>query len=357
MLAAGGTEPISPPATKNKASEYQAVCSALGVPWDITLLVDTQRSQDEEKTIDDYNPLETALCFAKLVEREYKITEENTEDENGNEVIIQHKTLVKCRMYVGTTKILSYLGIQDVRELAVSSLFDKASKIATSKNTGTTSYEVTFQENSEIEQVLTNLGFNEDETKNIIDLHNSRYIILLYNGSETVIGNIKLDMSEFKQNEDAVWHFLKEIGFSDIGAAAVMGNAKIESSFNPTANHNNHYFGLFQWGGGRWNGNEISLSEFSKSGSWCDLETQLNFFNLECSKSYENVYNQMKTATDLVYATDYFCVWYEGCIGNSGNWAYSVINNKAYQCLADRRAYAQAYYQKYASGEGEETQT
>ena len=181
-----------------------------------------------------------------------------------------------------------------------------------------------------------------------MELHEENYIIQLYKGSVS-IGTIEL--GDVSDNETAVWKFLEAIGFNEIGRAAVMGNMKIESGFNPNANHNDRYYGLCQWGGGRWNGNPLNLSGFAASCGtpWNDFQTQLNYFNAECSTSFSNVYMQMKNATDIIYATDYFCCYYEICPGEIGNWATSIIDGKAYQCLADRRAYAQAYYQKYAS--------
>ena len=226
----------------------------------------------------------------------------------------------------------------------------KVSEVASGKSNGSVSYEVTFKAVSDVEGILSSVfGFNEEEIKNIMEMHTSRYLILLYNDDSSVsIGHIQI--GESSEMEQAVWEFLHTIGFNDIGAAAAMGNIKIESSFNPAANHNNNYFGICQWGGGRWQGNTLSLLSFAgQSGTeWYNLETQLNFFNLECSTSYSNVYMQMKNATDIIYATDCFCVYYEGCVGTLGNWANSVINGQPYQCLADRRAYAQAYYKKYA---------
>lgn len=150
--------------------------------------------------------------------------------------------------------------------------------------------------------------------------------------------------------EDTVWCYLKDIGFNDYGAAAVMGNIRIESSFDTAANHNNHYFGLCQWGGNRWDGNPVCLSNFAilKGTSWTDLQTQLSFFEMECRMLYSNVYDQMQNAIDVKYACDYFCTYYEGCVGELGNWAYSMVNGKAYQCLEDRRQYAQFYYNHYA---------
>ncbi|SFR77894.1 phage tail tip lysozyme [Anaeromicropila populeti] len=161
-------------------------------------------------------------------------------------------------------------------------------------------------------------------------------------------------IKKYPDIEQTIWQFLKGLGFTDEGAAATMGNMVVESSFNPAANHNDHYFGLCQWGGGRWQGNDFSLTGFSQKceKEWSDLQVQLTFFYMECSTYYANVYLLMGKTKDVVYATDYFCTYYEGCVGSSGNWAYSTVNGKAYQGLANRRRYAEWYLKKYGLGGG-----
>lgn len=347
----GGTEPISPPTTEDKAIEYQKICSAVGVPWDIVLLTDAQRAERDKKSgIEDYNPLESALEFLILEEQQFTVTEETIEDEEGNEQIVESRKFTQSEEYVGRDEILLYLGM-DIQNLSADSLYKEASEIADSKSTGDICYEALFHVQNSIEHVLNTIfQFTDEEIQDIMDLHNSKYLILLYNGSDSFnIGNVQI--GDFTEVELTVWDFLKQIGFNDIGCAAVMGNMKVESSFNVAANHNDHYFGLCQWGGGRWQGNAISLTSYAcqVGTEWYDLGTQLNFFNLECSQSYNDVYMQMRNATEIIYATDYFCAKYEICIGTLGNWAYSVIDGKPYQCLVDRRAYAQAYYEKYAN--------
>lgn len=171
----------------------------------------------------------------------------------------------------------------------------------------------------------------------------------IFNGPEGGDGsNVKI--GNYTEVEDTVWHYLKEIGFNDFGAAGVMGNIRVESSFNTASNNRNHYFGLFQWGGGRWDGNPLSLSSFAylKGTSWTDLQTQLSFFEMECRSSYSRVYKQMQNADDVIYACDYFCTYYEVCVGATGNWAYSLVDGKPYQRLEDRRQYAEFYYSHYA---------
>ncbi|SES65498.1 phage tail tip lysozyme [[Clostridium] polysaccharolyticum] len=167
--------------------------------------------------------------------------------------------------------------------------------------------------------------------------------IIFGDGDGIKIGeNIKIDASHV---EKSVWDSLKKKGFSDAGAAGTMGNMCAESHFNPSAGYCGHY-GICQWGGGRYTG----LVNYAGEAPWNNLETQLDYFFMECQKNYNGVWNEMINATDVIRATDYFCAYYEICPGTLGNWAYSTIDGKAYQGLADRRAYAKAYMQKFAQG-------
>lgn len=154
--------------------------------------------------------------------------------------------------------------------------------------------------------------------------------------------NIKINPSHV---EKSVWDFLKALGFSDAGAAGTMGNMCAESHFNPSDEYCGHY-GICQWGGERYS----RLVNFAGKTPWNNLQTQLEFFAMECQKYYNSVWNEMTNATDVIRATDYFCAAYEICPGTLGNWAYSTIDGKAYQGLADRRAYAKEYMQKFAVG-------
>lgn len=223
---------------------------------------------------------------------------------------------------------------------------------------------------AKVAKMLTEQLKSEEKRTRLLSLVLSIFAVLWFMSSaiiymiehpiETLIGSdstqqqiteSNVSIKSFSCIEDTVWYYLKEIGFNDYGAAAVMGNIRVESSFRTNANHNNHYFGHCQWGGGRWYGNAVSLSSYAalKGTDWTDLQTQLSFLEIECRMSYPSVYKQMKNATETQYACDYFCTYYEGCVGQLGNWAYSRVNGKPYQCLGDRRKYAEEYYSHYSS--------
>lgn len=358
-MVSGGGNAIDPPASEKKTSEYQQLGAELGIPWDIIMLVDAERAQSGD--IEDYNPLETALEFAVLQEQKFTVSEEKTK-KDGKDVIVQHNTLEEKVNYVGKSAILNYIGIMDLKDINASKLIADAKSVAEKKSSDSVSYKVTFSVTDDIEGIMSSVfGFSKQQIQDIMELHNNQYLASLYNGGTPVINIGNIQIGQLADVEDAVYQFLKNpepngCGFNEIGIAAAMGNIAVESSFNTAANNSNNYFGLCQWGGGRWSGNPISLVSFSQLAGteWTDLQTQLNFFALECSSTYPGVYEQMKVATDLTYATDYFCTKFEVCTGAGGNYAISVVDGQPYQDLATRRAKAQLYYSKYANANSDD---
>jgi len=90
-------------------------------------------------------------------------------------------------------------------------------------------------------------------------------------------------------NTEKAWNFLKQSGFSDAGAAGILGNAMRESHINPSQHQigNGPGYGLFQWGGPR----KTRLQEYAKSKgkSSDDLQTQLEFAMKEINEGgYKN---------------------------------------------------------------------
>ena len=85
-------------------------------------------------------------------------------------------------------------------------------------------------------------------------------------------------------NEEIVRNFFRGRGLNEIAVAGILGNAKIESGFNPTIAHSvagngGKFIGIFQWGnkgdGDRWG----SLTKFAKENNMNreNIQTQLLF--------------------------------------------------------------------------------
>ena len=77
-------------------------------------------------------------------------------------------------------------------------------------------------------------------------------------------------------------------GFSDVEAAAIVGNMWAESTFNPTAKNAIGAFGLLQWLGAR----KKELKKFAKAkgGNPRNLSTQLDFIKYELKDAYDGAY-------------------------------------------------------------------
>lgn len=161
----------------------------------------------------------------------------------------------------------------------------------------------------------------------------------------------------YSSNEDALWDFCKSIGFTDAGAAAVLGNLSMESGLNPSSRTRNFDFKNGKGGGGlaSWmcSGRFKNLAAFAekKGASWQNLDVQMAFLQYEMDNTRRDVGAKMRTETDVDTATDYFCVNFEGCIGRSLSPhidGISEINGKWYQGLSKRKSLARTYYARHA---------
>ena len=88
----------------------------------------------------------------------------------------------------------------------------------------------------------------------------------------------------------AVWSFFRNRGYSEAATAGIMGNLHAESGMDPTRLQNGHHYaaGIAQWErydkqSGRWK----NLYDYaaSRGKDWTDLETQLEWIDLECQDS------------------------------------------------------------------------
>lgn len=163
--------------------------------------------------------------------------------------------------------------------------------------------------------------------------------------------------TQYANTERTLWDFFKSLGFTDAGAAAAMGNLSMESGLNPGSKSENFDYlnqkggaGLAGWmSAGRFRG-LMSLAEANQA-SWQDLSIQMAYLQYELENTRKTVGEEMKTQTDVDYATDYFCVYFEGCIGRSASPSIdgiSVINGEWYQGLAKRKALARMYFERYS---------
>ena len=132
-------------------------------------------------------------------------------------------------------------------------------------------------------------------------------------------------------NEELIWQFFKSQGFSDAGAAGMMGNLFAESALNPMNLQNSYEkklgytdssytkavdngtytnfvrdsagYGLAQWT--FWSRKE-GLFNYAKqkNKSIGDLQTQLEFLMTELSKGYKGLLNTLKTTNSVKEASN-----------------------------------------------------
>ena len=133
-------------------------------------------------------------------------------------------------------------------------------------------------------------------------------------------------------NAQIIWNFLKKEGFSDCGAAGLMGNLDAESALQPNNLQNSYNtslglsdeeytkrvdngtytnfvydsagYGLAQWT--YWSRKQNLLNYIkSKGKSIGDLTSQLEFLIKELKENYTNsVYNVLKNATSIQEASN-----------------------------------------------------
>ena len=164
-------------------------------------------------------------------------------------------------------------------------------------------------------------------------------------------------------NEQIIWQYLKSQGFSDAGAAGLMGNLYAESALNPKnlqqtyekklgytdntytqAVDNGTYgnfvrdsagYGLAQWTYWSRKQNLLNFAQ-QKNKSIGDLNMQLDFLISELQSGYKSLLQTLKTTTSVKEASNGVLLQFERPADQS-----VTVQNK-------RAAYGQGYYDKYA---------
>ena len=143
----------------------------------------------------------------------------------------------------------------------------------------------------------------------------------------TVDGSI-----DWTQPDAKIWKFYREKGYSEAACAAVIGNMRQESQFDPHASNNGNYIGLCQWDSKyRW----PRLVEYAHQNGKdeYDFDFQVEYSEYELVTHYMPGMDGFKEATDIDAATDQFLSIFEGAAG---------------QELAKRQGYAHEAYEKFS---------
>lgn len=115
---------------------------------------------------------------------------------------------------------------------------------------------------------------------------------------------------------ERMWNFFKNKGLSDIAVAGILGNARWESSFSPTARGKgmgpggSDAIGLFQWGeNDRWK-NLVNWARSQNLNPW-DFDTQLKFAWYEMQNSEKSTIPALQSAVSASDAAEKFRSVYE----------------------------------------------
>lgn len=119
--------------------------------------------------------------------------------------------------------------------------------------------------------------------------------------------------NEKRTNENIVWDYLLDAGYSKVQAAGIIGNMWQESGVNPSRHESNGIgFGLVQWSFGRRQQLESYASSKGKSAS--DIYVQLEFLvkELREGKQLSGTYaEQFANPYSVDQATEAFCWGFE----------------------------------------------
>lgn len=161
-----------------------------------------------------------------------------------------------------------------------------------------------------------------------------------FNLAETDPANYCASVLAGNTNEEKVWsYFIRDMQFSPVQAAGIMGNIKQESGFNPHALNPgttsptpvspSRAWGLVQWYGGRQT-NLINYAEerghtFGQNAD-ADLQVQLDFLKKELEENVRpGVLEDIKASNDLTEVTKIFLERFETpCLPGSSECAHEL---------------------------------
>lgn len=144
-------------------------------------------------------------------------------------------------------------------------------------------------------------------------------------------GEGKTKKHEDGGNEKKVWDALKKQGFSDIAAAAIMGNIQQESGFDPKNTNSNGAYGLCQWMAER-------KSNLMQRKKYDTINTQIEYLCWEFSNGYKSAYDKLKKASSIEECVKIMVEDYE----RPGNTEAEI---------SKRTPFAKNIYKKYATGD------
>ena len=160
-------------------------------------------------------------------------------------------------------------------------------------------------------------------------------------------------------NAEIIWQYLKNAGFTDAGASAILGNLMAENGLRTTMAGEGGSVGLAQWTNGR--KDRLIAYAGSLNLPVTDIHAQAGFLVLELSSSG---YDMIRNCTDVTTAADYTAYYYERCsryasyeaysqgryagIISWSRYKYSSVMNTYIVDLDSRQRFSMYYYDLYS---------
>jgi hypothetical protein len=161
--------------------------------------------------------------------------------------------------------------------------------------------------------------------------------------SNSATGTVGASPVSGNSNEEKIWNFFADKGFSSTAIAGIMGNLKQESQLDPNAkNPTSGAYGIGQWLGAR----KTGLQNYAKEtgGDASSIETQLNYLWKEMQGGDSTFTSIMKKYGGL-----------EGLKGASTkdatNWFEAAFERSGGSAMGKRQDYAQDFYNQYGKAQ------
>ena len=206
--------------------------------------------------------------------------------------------------------------------------------------------------------ILLQMLQNSERTQSVE--HVMRYVLYVYTGDNYGVKELDFDLfepSEFKSYtgniigntiEDKVWYTLRSMDYSEYAVAGVMGNIKWESRFDPSLieGGTGEGHGLCQWSFGR-KENLMNYAQY-KGTTWEDADIQIQFLIGELTPGGgAEGYANYALSSYKGYTVD---MWKNASNPSDAAVAFCWVFEKpatASAHLAERKQYAEEYYEKY----------
>jgi hypothetical protein len=161
--------------------------------------------------------------------------------------------------------------------------------------------------------------------------------------SNSATGTVAATPLSGNSDEEKIWSFFAEKGFSSSAIAGIMGNLKQESQLDPNAtNPTSGAYGIGQWLGGR----KTGLQNYAKEtgGDASSIETQLNYLWKEMQGGDSTFVSKLKKygGMDALKGAS---------VSDATKWFEDTFERSGGSAMGKRQDYAEDFYNKYGNSQ------